>query len=114
MIGKEKGMEDWIQVKGNTMTIRMPEELDHCLAEQIRRDSDRILEQKNIREIIFDFRQTTFMDSSGIGLLMGRYRQIYRLGGSVKVIHAGERVRKILKMSGVCRVIRLEEEKGWK
>ena len=59
-------------------------------------------------------RKTVFMDSSGIGLVMGRFREMELIGGKVRAVHVGERMRRILVMSGVTRVIEVEEEKTWK
>lgn len=59
--------------------------------------------------MIFDFEQTDFMDSSGIGVIMGRYRTICLIGGEVWAVHTNSRIRKILTMSGVtksCRYMR--------
>jgi stage II sporulation protein AA (anti-sigma F factor antagonist) len=50
------------------------------------------------------------MDSSGIGVLMGRYRMVYLLGGEVWAINANERMKKILTMSGVTKIIQIYEE----
>ena len=49
------------------------------------------------------------MDSSGIGMIMGRYRQIYMLGGEICAAHANERVKKILTMSGVTKIMEIIE-----
>lgn len=102
-----------IKTQGTTMIFRLPQELDHFEADKLRLKADEILLEKNIREIIFDFRKTIFMDSSGIGLVMGRYREMERTGGTVRAVHVGERIKKILVMSGVTRVIPVEEEKTW-
>ena len=50
------------------------------------------------------------MDSSGIGVLMGRYRKVYLLGGEVWAVHVNERIKKILTMSGVTKLIQIYEE----
>ena len=60
--------------------------------------------------MIFDFTDTNFMDSSGIGVLMGRYKLVYLLGGEVWAVHPNERIKKILTMSGVTRIIQIYEE----
>ena len=103
-------MDVVLEVKGNILKIYVPEELDHHYAEKIRQESDRILTKQNIRQIVFDFRKTVFMDSSGIGVMMGRYRNISLLGGKVKAIHVGEQVEKILRISGIYKVIAIEPE----
>ena len=58
----------------------------------------------------FDFEQTDFMDSSGIGVIMGRYRMICLIGGEVWAVHANARIRKILTMSGVTKIMQIYEE----
>ena len=64
------------QVKGRTLVIRMPKELDHHTTGQIPGIADRMIGEKNIQRIEFDFRDTGFMDSSGIGVIMGRYQKL--------------------------------------
>ena len=84
------------QVQENCLTIFLPGELDHHNAEEIRKESDHLIEHNHIRYVIFDFADTKFCDSSGIGVIMGRYRKIYMLGGEVCAVHTSERIRKIL------------------
>ena len=102
------------QVQENCLTIFLPHELDHHNAEEIRRESDHLIIRNHIRYIIFDFAETDFMDSSGIGLVVGRFREMELIGGKVRAVHVGERMRRILVISGVTRVIEVEEEKTWK
>lgn len=80
---------------------------------QCRRDSegaDKLIEENHIKCVIFDFQETNFMDSSGIGVIMGRYKMVYLLGGEVWAVHANERMKKILTMSGVTKIIQMYEE----
>ncbi len=65
------------QVQENCLTIFLPGELDHHNAEEIRKESDHLIEHNHIRYVIFDFADTKFCDSSGIGVIMGRYRKIF-------------------------------------
>lgn len=97
-------------VQENCLTIFLPGELDHHSAEKIRRESDRLIEKHHIKCVIFDFEGTNFMDSSGIGVIMGRYRIIHLLGGEVWAVNANERMKKILRMSGVTKIIHIYEE----
>ena len=98
------------QVQENCLTIFLPSELDHHNAEEIRRDADMLIEQHHIKCVIFDFADTKFMDSSGIGVIMGRYRMVDLLGGEVWAVHANERMKKILMMSGVSKIVQIYEE----
>lgn len=98
------------QVEENCLTIFLPGELDHHNAEEIRKGSDKLNEENHIKCVIFDFQETNFMDSSGIGVIMGRYKLVYLLGGEVWAVHANERMKKILTMSGVTKIIQMYEE----
>lgn len=98
------------QIKENCLTIFLPAEVDHHNAEEIKREADKVIEEQHIKYVIFDFGRTNFMDSSGIGVIMGRYRQIFLLGGEVWAIHTSERMRQILNMSGVTKIIQIYEE----
>ena len=98
-------MDNRVWVKDAVMTIRLPEEVDHFVADRLREEAGEILVERNVREVVFDFRKTVFMDSSGIGLVMGRFREMELIGGKVRAVHVGERMRRILVMSGVTRVI---------
>ena len=99
-------------VYGNCLTIFLPRELDHHNAEEIRGKSDMLIAKHQIRCVIFDFERTNFMDSSGIGVIMGRYRTVYLLGGEVWAVNTNERMKKILTMSGVTKIIQIYEEES--
>ena len=98
------------QVQENCLTIFLPEDVDHHNAEEIKREADRLIDREHIRYIIFDFADTGFMDSSGIGVIMGRYKKVYMRGGEVWAVHTNERMRKILTMSGVMKIMQIYEE----
>ncbi len=101
------------QVVNKTLRIRLPKEVDHHVAEDIRYQADRYIVQKNINRVEFDFRNTEFMDSSGIGLMMGRYQNVHLLGGSVSATHVNARIFKILQLAGITKVIQIEKEHFW-
>ena len=98
------------QVQENCLTVFLPEDVDHHNAEEIKREADRLIDREHIRYIIFDFADTGFMDSSGIGVIMGRYKKVYMMGGEVWAVHTSERMRKILTMSGVMKIMQIYEE----
>lgn len=101
------------QVKKKTLIIRMPKELDHHSAEKIRTEADRMIAEKNINQVEFDFRDTDFMDSSGIGVIMGRYQNVRLLGGVVEATHVNDRIFKVLQLAGVTKVIGIDRERFW-
>lgn len=101
-------MEKLVQKKENTLVVQIPVEVDHYFADAAREEIDRRLQTEDIHKLEFDFQNTEFMDSSGIGLLMGRYKVMRALGGSVCISHAGERIQKILMLSGIHKIIPME------
>lgn len=103
-------MEKLIQQRGERLIVKVPAEVDHYFADTVREEVDRKLQTENISVLEFDFKDTEFMDSSGIGLLMGRYKLVRALGGEVRIVHAGERIQKILVLSGIYKIIPIEKE----
>ena len=67
--------------------------------------------KSEVRNLIFDFSDTEFMDSSGIGIILGRYKKITCFHGKVYAIHVNMQIRKILHMSGLQKIIEVLEEK---
>ena len=106
---EEYQMEEMLQRNGKVLTVKIPGEVDHCYADAVRELVDRKLQMEDIQELEFDFENTEFMDSSGIGLLMGRYKLMRALGGKVRIIHAGIHIQKILMLSGIHKIIPMEK-----
>lgn len=102
-------LEQIFTITGTTLTITLPAEIDHHSSEQIRKEADRLVQMRNIRCILFDFSNAVFMDSSGIGMIIGRYKMMRFMGGNVMAIHVGERMQRILTMSGIYKVIDIYE-----
>lgn len=101
-------MEDFMTVSGGEMVIRIPAELDHHSAEAIRGEADRALRSRSVKKIIFDFRDTVFMDSSGIGMIMGRYKAVRQFGGRACAVNVNDRIRRILTFSGIHKIIEIQ------
>ena len=93
------------QIKENCLTIFLPAEVDHHNAEEIKREADKVIEEQHIKYVIFDFGRTNFMDSSGIGLIMGRYKKVMFIGGKAAVTNVGNAVDRIFKISGLYKII---------
>ncbi len=93
-----------------TLIFNINEEIDHHTTEKIRRRADYEIERYIPRKVIFDFNNVSFMDSAGIGMLLGRYKNTVMLGGKVEIINVNKSVRKILEMSGILKIIPIREE----
>ena len=102
-------MEEEFKVIDNYLMIRMPDEIDHHHSVDISKRADRYIMSKMVGNGVFDFERTTFMDSSGIGIIVGRYKKISCFGGKVFAINVGNRVRRILMLSGLHNIVEIME-----
>lgn len=93
--------------KRDTLTVYLSGELDHCCAQSIRRELDALISDSAVRHLILDMKQMSFMDSSGIGVILGRYRALSQRGGMVSVKNMNPQVRRIFLLSGMQQVIRM-------
>lgn len=98
-------MESTYKKEDKQLIFKIDEDIDECYAQKIRRRLDNEIERYMPKEIIFDFGQVSFMDSAGIGLLIGRYKLANMLGGKVEIANITTPVRKIFEMSGIFRII---------
>lgn len=87
------------------LVFKINEDIDECCAQKIRRRLDSEIERYMPKEVIFDFNNVTFMDSAGIGLLIGRYKLVTMLGGKVRITNINTTIRKIFEMSGILRIM---------
>ena len=99
-----------VKIENGRLTVFVPKELDDHNAKEIKEQVDKVLDSEWIRTIIFDFQNTAFMDSSGIGMILGRYKKINYSGGKVEAVHMNDRIRRMLILSGLYQVVRLEKK----
>lgn len=97
------------QVIDNCLMIQLPEEIDHHSAGFICEKADRYLVREEVCNVVFDFEKTRFMDSSGIGIIMGRYRKISCFGGRVYAIHVDRQIHRIFNVSGLNKIVEVLE-----
>ena len=90
--------------------LKIKEEIDDCSVQKIRRRADYEIERYMPRKVIFDFDSVTFMDSAGIGLIIGRYKLINMIGGELKIANVNTQIQKIFEMSGLLRLIPVEQK----
>lgn len=94
-----------------TVTAYIYGELDHHIAKQIREEIDLTCQRTEPKQLILDFSELSFMDSSGIGLIMGRYRMMQLLSGKVIVVGVSPQIQKVLKLSGIAELVKIKEKK---
>lgn len=91
--------------KDGALIVRVVGELDHHSAAEIRERTDDKVTAEHVKTLIFDFSHLTFMDSSGIGVVIGRYKLMKSLGGSLRLISSNQSVDKMLELSGIVKLI---------
>ena len=91
--------------KDKLLTIKINEEIDHHAVEKIRRRADYEIQRRNPKRVIFDFNSVSFMDSAGIGMVIGRYKTAAMLGAKMEMINVKPNIKRIFEMTGVLKII---------
>lgn len=102
-------MEEDFKVIDNYLMVKMPEEVDHHKSAYISQTADRYIIKEGVGNVVFDFEDTRFMDSSGIGIILGRYKKLSYFGGKVFAINADTRIKRTLMICGLHKVIEIME-----
>lgn len=97
-----------INVKGEVLTAYLKGELDHHTAAEMRTEIDNAIELNMPELLVLDFSGISFMDSSGIGLVMGRYRNLVRRGAKLHISGASPQIYKVMKLAGLERLATLD------
>lgn len=94
------------EARGQILVIHLPKELDHHNCKNLKYETDLLLAENYISKMVFDFCDTEFMDSSGIGVLLSRYKQMSGSGKSVVIYGARPQVTRILNIGGIGKLIK--------
>lgn len=97
-----------ITQNGEVVTAYLEGEIDHHSAGELRREIDEAVERDSPTMLVLDFKDVTFMDSSGIGLVMGRYKLLKPLGAELHVTNTSPQIGKVMKLAGLDRLARLD------
>ena len=100
-----KKLESKFLDEDKLLVLKIVDEIDEYTAQKIRREADYEIKRYMPRKVVFDFDSVTFMDSAGIGLVLGRYKFVNILGGKLEVANLTQSVKKIFEMSGLLRLI---------
>lgn len=92
------------------LILEITEEIDHHTTEKIKRRADYEIERFMPRKTIFDFNSVTFMDSAGIGMLIGRYKMAKMFGGTIEIKNVKPNIKRILEMCGVLKLVPIVDE----
>ncbi len=103
-----KEMKIRLEYLGSTMVVKLDGELDQSCAAGIREKIDNDISLMGINNLVMDFDKVTFMDSSGIGMLIGRYKLIKARGGRMLIIRTQPQVDRVIEVSGLKKIMDFE------
>jgi stage II sporulation protein AA (anti-sigma F factor antagonist) len=101
-----------METKNDVLVVRLRGELDHHTADELRSKVDEALKGPQIRHIVLSLAGLGFMDSSGIGVILGRYKQISARSGEMVVCSINPTIQRIFEMSGLFKVIKFRESEA--
>ena len=101
-------MEIISHVKDGVLYVKLSGDIDHHSAKGVRDSVDDLMRRNNPVELELDLSAVEFMDSSGLGLVLGRYKKQTDLGGRMRIINPTRRVLQILQLAGVEKIIKIE------
>lgn len=107
---KEGRMKIDFDEKDKLLNLEIDEEIDHHRAEILRRNADYEIQRRNPKRVILDFNNVYFMDSAGIGMVIGRYKTASMIGAKIEMKNVKTNIRKIFDMTGVLKIIPIVEE----
>lgn len=97
-----------VEIAGDLCIARIIGDIDHHNAKEMRETIDQAVVASAARSLELDFREVSFMDSSGIGLVMGRYKLMKEVGGSLHLINVASHLKKVMKLAGLDRLAVLD------
>ncbi len=89
----------------STITAAITGEIDHHSSRWLRMDIDTAINDYNPKVLRLDFKDVTFMDSSGVGLVMGRYKNMKQIGGKVELINMPEYIERVMSLAGMDKLL---------
>lgn len=100
-----------IDIDEKSVTAYISGEIDHHNAAKLRNEIDEAVETAYPEVLVLDFGGVTFMDSSGIGLVMGRFKLMKDLSGRVVIENAPRAIKKVMRMAGIEKLLSAENKK---
>lgn len=103
-------MESKFYEEDKLLVFKITDEIDDCSVQKIRRKADYEIERHMPKRVVFDFDSVTFMDSAGIGMVIGRYKFANMIGAKLEVSNLTQSVKKIFEMSGILKLIPIAQD----
>lgn len=103
-------MQVRIEKRSETLTAYLSGDIDHHTAKAIREEIDNEIDASKPSLLILDFGEVTFMDSSGIGLVMGRFRKMQTVEGEIQIINTPLYIAKVMRISGIEKLAKISNK----
>ena len=103
-------MESKFYEEDKLLVFKITDEIDDCSVQKIRRRADYEIERYMPKRVVFDFDCVTFMDSAGIGMIIGRYKFANMIGAKLEVTNLTQSVKRIFEMSGILKLIPITQD----
>ena len=103
-------MESKFYQEDKLLIFKITDEIDDCSVQKIRRKADYEMERYMPKRVVFDFDCVTFMDSAGIGMVIGRYKFANMIGAKLEVSNLTQSVKRIFEMSGILKLIPVAQD----
>lgn len=107
------GLQSLFSVKEDVLIVRLTGELDHHTAETLRKEWKDMLYTHPVKHVILNLAEISFMDSSGLGVILGRYKEVLQLGGEMVVCSVTPAINRLFEMAGLFKIIRLAENEEY-
>lgn len=103
-------LQCYFEMKDNVLIIRLDGELDHHEASHLKEEWQKKMIQFRANDVVLNVENITFMDSSGIGVILGRYKEITAVGGELVICSINPAIERLFQLSGLFKIIRYEEK----
>ena len=103
-------LEVFCEEQNNTIVAHLNGELDHHSAEYIRIKIDYYIDTSTSKNLVFDFKNVSFMDSSGIGIIIGRHKKILAENGQVFLVNLNGTIKKVIELSGINKIVKVHSD----
>lgn len=101
-----------IERNQHAIIVRLNGELDHHSADRVRTLIEEAMMKDHVKHLVMDMQELTFMDSSGIGVILGRYKQVKAKGGKLIICNANRSVNRLLELSGLFKIIERHDDEN--
>lgn len=95
----------YIYIRADTLFVRLTGELDHHTSKSLRDRLNSLMMEYDIKNLVFNLKNLTFMDSSGIGVILGRYHYVKQNNGTLIVCEINSQIEKIFQLSGLYKIL---------